>query len=476
MTAFRGITWHHPRGYLALRAAARERAGSLDLTWDTQPLEAFEAHPIEELATRYDLIVLDHPHLGDALLYQCLRPLDELFSAQELAALADRSVGATYASYVLGGRAWALPLDAAAQVLATRRDTREPPTTWEEVLAWSGKPALSLAGPHAALTLFSMCVAFGAPPREEGPLLDLAAVEAAFDVLQRLHARAPSWTGSLNPIGLLDAMAQGADLDLVPLVYGYVNYADPRPGIYRCSFTRRPRASGGRPGSTLGGTGLAVSRRCQPSAALIDHLRWLVSPWRSSASCPSTRAAERARGVERAVAGGPSVLSRHLAHPGVRLGAPAERRLCAVPGARLAPGPRGAAARGSPGHAGRGLEPALGRRARRRASVHAEERGASSMGRVTLFKGDLIAEIVLDRPDKLNAMTPAMAEQLFEHVAACNRDDEVRAVVLTGSGERAFCAGSDIKELDGYATPGRSATARTTATRCARAASRSSAR
>jgi enoyl-CoA hydratase/carnithine racemase len=64
-----------------------------------------------------------------------------------------------------------------------------------------------------------------------------------------------------------------------------------------------------------------------------------------------------------------------------------------------------------------------------------------------------VAIITLNRPTKLNAVTPDMADAIAAHVARCNGDDSVRAVVLTGAGERAFCAGSDIRELDSYSTP-----------------------
>lgn len=64
-----------------------------------------------------------------------------------------------------------------------------------------------------------------------------------------------------------------------------------------------------------------------------------------------------------------------------------------------------------------------------------------------------IATITLNRPTKLNSVTPEMAEAVFESVEECNRDDDIRAVILTGAGERAFCAGSDIRELDDYSTP-----------------------
>lgn len=64
-----------------------------------------------------------------------------------------------------------------------------------------------------------------------------------------------------------------------------------------------------------------------------------------------------------------------------------------------------------------------------------------------------VAIITIDRPAKLNAMTPEMASALVDLAQRCNADDDVRAIVLTGAGERAFCAGSDIRALDGYTTP-----------------------
>jgi len=64
-----------------------------------------------------------------------------------------------------------------------------------------------------------------------------------------------------------------------------------------------------------------------------------------------------------------------------------------------------------------------------------------------------VAIIELNRPEKLNAMTPEMADLLIAAVEQCNTDAQVRAVILTGAGPKAFCAGSDITELDRYATP-----------------------
>jgi enoyl-CoA hydratase/carnithine racemase len=64
-----------------------------------------------------------------------------------------------------------------------------------------------------------------------------------------------------------------------------------------------------------------------------------------------------------------------------------------------------------------------------------------------------VALVTIDRPAKLNSVTQEMSDRLVEVIEALNDDDAVRVVILTGAGERAFCAGSDIQTLDKYATP-----------------------
>jgi enoyl-CoA hydratase len=59
------------------------------------------------------------------------------------------------------------------------------------------------------------------------------------------------------------------------------------------------------------------------------------------------------------------------------------------------------------------------------------------------YPRDGIAQITMNRPDKLNAMTAEMVEQLHEAITMLGRDRDVRVVVLTGAG-RGFCAGLDL--------------------------------
>ncbi len=55
-----------------------------------------------------------------------------------------------------------------------------------------------------------------------------------------------------------------------------------------------------------------------------------------------------------------------------------------------------------------------------------------------------IAILTLNRPEKLNALNPEMLLELEQAVSELERDTDVRAVLLTGAGDRAFCVGADI--------------------------------
>ncbi len=60
---------------------------------------------------------------------------------------------------------------------------------------------------------------------------------------------------------------------------------------------------------------------------------------------------------------------------------------------------------------------------------------------------DAIITLTLNRPEKLNALSYALIDRLLELLDAIETDDAIRAVILTGAGERAFSAGGDIHEF-----------------------------
>ena len=57
-----------------------------------------------------------------------------------------------------------------------------------------------------------------------------------------------------------------------------------------------------------------------------------------------------------------------------------------------------------------------------------------------------VARVTIDRPDRMNAIDEASEAELMRIWLAIEQDEQVRCVVLTGSGERAFCTGADMKQ------------------------------
>lgn len=66
---------------------------------------------------------------------------------------------------------------------------------------------------------------------------------------------------------------------------------------------------------------------------------------------------------------------------------------------------------------------------------------------ITLEKANGIGYVTINRPKKLNALNKATIEELHAAFLASEEDNEMRVVILTGSGEKAFVAGADISEF-----------------------------
>jgi multiple sugar transport system substrate-binding protein len=283
--ALRGMTWSHSRGYAPLVACSRlwrERTG-VDVQWEKRSLQDFEAFPVRDLAAQYDLIVIDHPHVGQVTREGCLHPLDVPARAAECEALREASVGQSYASYLWQGRQWALPIDAAAQVQAWRPDLIEaPPALWREVidLAHSGAALCPMRPPHSLMALYTLTANLGRPCAIAGPdLFDAATGAEALELLRELVSRLDRRCLAMDPIDVFEEMAQPASVAAcVPLIYGYVSYAAAGFRPRRISFADIPAAGADGPaGSALGGTGVAVSASSAQKDAATEFAYWVAS-------------------------------------------------------------------------------------------------------------------------------------------------------------------------------------------------------
>lgn len=285
MTVLKGMTWSHPRGYDPMVATAAEwrRQTGVEIIWDKRSLQDFESFPVEELARQYDLIVIDHPHVGQVTAEECLLPLDVTGREAERAALSQGSVGRSFPSYNWQGRQWAFPIDAATQVQAYRPDLVDRPAeSWAEVvaLARAGRLVLPMLPPHSLMTFFTLAANLGTPCASDGGVL--IERRAGAEVVGRLKELtgliAPS-NFAMDPIAASEALARhDAKVAVMPYGYGYVSYAMDGFRPRRLAFADIPAAGRmGPAGTVLGGTGIAISAFSAQREAAIDYAYWVAS-------------------------------------------------------------------------------------------------------------------------------------------------------------------------------------------------------
>jgi multiple sugar transport system substrate-binding protein len=256
----------------------------VEIVWHKRSLQDFESFPVEELARTYDMIVIDHPHVGQINAKGCLTPLDVPGREKEREALAAASVGASYPSYTWEGRQWAFPIDAAAQVQAWRPDLiRAPVSTWSEMLdlAREGRVLLPLRPPHSLMTFYTLNGNLGSPCATTGPgdLVEPETGATVFEMMREIAALVDPACFEMDPIAVSEQMAEpNSKIACSPLIYGYVSYAMAGFRPRQLIFSDIPVAGRAGPvGSALGGTGIAVSAYSKAPDAAIDFAYWIAS-------------------------------------------------------------------------------------------------------------------------------------------------------------------------------------------------------
>jgi multiple sugar transport system substrate-binding protein len=283
MIRLSGMTWDHPRGYAPLEKASelyKKTHPDVEIVWTKRSLQAFADRPLSIMTQDYDLLVIDHPHVGEAQRDQSLLPLENKGYDAQLKEFSKRSVGPSYESYVYGGSVWALPIDAAAQVACWRPDLLpEPPKSWSDVvaLAEQGKVLMPLKPIDAMASFSTLSANIGHPLAVDGKLLDHDAAREVFDALLAIARNVPEECLSENPIQTLERMSSSDRYAYCPLLYGYNSYSRP-DAAKRIAFGDIPVLGDNGPcGSMIGGAGLAVSSSCEHTEAALDFAFWVMS-------------------------------------------------------------------------------------------------------------------------------------------------------------------------------------------------------
>ncbi|MXQ07437.1 extracellular solute-binding protein [Alphaproteobacteria bacterium GH1-50] len=281
----RGMTWNHSRGLdpmLATSARYAEMHPGVEIVWEKRSLQAFADRPIGEMASDYDLMVIDHPHVGEVADSGHLLALDTVGREAEMAALAAGSVGLSHPSYEFDGHQWALAIDAATPVACYRPDLMDAaPESFDSVLelAAKGQVACALIPINTLMTFFGLARNQGMAVAETPDrLMARDEAEEVLDLLLSLSSKLDPRCLTLDPIGVYEWMGRTLDAPAYsPFGYGYTNYS--REGYCRFPlvFADAPGSGQNGPqGTVLGGTGIAVSSQCQHRDVAVDYAFWIA--------------------------------------------------------------------------------------------------------------------------------------------------------------------------------------------------------
>ena len=281
----KGMTWDHSRGYDPMVATAQQYCAvnpGVEIAWEKRSLQAFADRPIKEMASEFDLMVIDHPHVGEVAQSGLLAAFDRVGRDSELQTLAKQSVGPSHSSYQFDGHQWGLAIDAATPVAAYRPDKLDrAPGRWNEVLelATDGQVGFALIPINALMTFFGLARNLdiplaGDPEQFIHPEDGIRVLEELRQIVALMNPRCLQ----LDPIGILEWMGRNHDAPAYsPFGYGYTNYSRDGYCPYPLVFADAPGFNDNGPrGTVIGGTGIAVSSMSQHLDTAIDYAFWIA--------------------------------------------------------------------------------------------------------------------------------------------------------------------------------------------------------
>lgn len=270
MKKLKGITWNHTRGLLPMVATAQrfsELNPGIEISWEKRSLQEFADASIDDLAKRFDLMVIDHPWTGFGAQTNTILPLSDYLSSDYIKDQETNTVGRSFGSYVFSNKLWALPIDAATPVAAARLDILEKeglkvPETYADLLALAKKGLVAFAGiPVDVLMSFYMyCCSVGeAPFLSQEKVISTETGKKALQLFRELAQLIDPINFNRNPIQVYEAMVNSDEIAYCPFAYGYSNYSRIGYSKKLLHFYDLVRLNDKPMISSLGGTGLAVS-------------------------------------------------------------------------------------------------------------------------------------------------------------------------------------------------------------------------
>ncbi len=286
----KGITWNHSRGFTPMAATAQrfsELNPGVEIKWEKRSLQEFADFSIQELAGKFDLLVIDHPWAGFAAKTESIIPLDQYLDAAYLKDQEENTVGASFKSYTYNGHQWALPIDAATPVASSRPDILAQkglklPETFEELMALADLGLVAFAGIpiDVLMNFYTFCCSLGEDPcMLEDEIVSSETGIRALQLFRQLASKIDERNFSRNPIQVYEAMSSTDDIAYCPFAYGYSNYSRNGYAQHLLHFHDMITLDGKTNlRSTLGGTGLAVSSASSNISMAVKYAAFVASP------------------------------------------------------------------------------------------------------------------------------------------------------------------------------------------------------
>ena len=286
-----GITWNHTRGFVPMVATAQrymDEHPHVTINWSKRSLKDFGDFPIERLAERFDLLIIDHPFAGYAADASRAGSAGRASAGGYLADQEANSVGPSYRELCrrrsplgAGGRCRHAGQRLPPRPARTPR-CRRSPETWDDLLALArrGLVAVAAAPVDTLMHLYMLCLGLGEEPfqsddeivvpRGRRSLRWSCCASWSSRASRRISSATRSAPGRRFP---RDDRSPTARSPTATRTTAGADYTE-----NRLAFGGLVSLNGKRLRSTLGGTGLAISTRCQEIETAVDYAAYVASP------------------------------------------------------------------------------------------------------------------------------------------------------------------------------------------------------
>ena len=274
------VAWDDPRCVTPLEAAGKiwKEKQNQDIGIIRRPLTDFNDQPLAQLSPLCDVMIIDYPHIAQALHEGAITSIDELLDSKAIENIAFNAVGPAQDSFIVDGRHTALASDTACHVSAFRQCVLDKyktdiPKSWEEVIALSenypGSVAVALYQTDAISCLMSLTAGYGIGLDGGEKLFTdqdkaVNSIERIIELASIVDPRC--WEST--PQAVYRWATKENKVAYLPLTFGYSHLGKTENGAWR--FGPPPTGCG----SLLGGAGMAVSSQTKIQQDAVAFTHW----------------------------------------------------------------------------------------------------------------------------------------------------------------------------------------------------------